>query len=278
MSTLSRTRAVKPDAPQILELYVIGARQVSSGFQRITVGGEALGDLPRMGFDQWFRLFVPTPEQGQLKLMQMIDGQWYRHWLDMPDADRPVCRNYTIRDYRPDQQEIDIDFVLHRGPSGAVEGAAAQWSLAAAVGDPIALLDQGILFNPGAEHGDILVVCDETGVPAAEGIARDLPRDQIGHFVLEVASADDIRTLETPDRVTVRWVLRDTESGYGDASAVPGRLAGIAGLETNAGATTYVYAVGEASFVTGLRSRLAERGVDKDNIDFCAYWRADRER
>lgn len=275
---LSRTKAIRPDAARVCTMRVVGTESVSSSFQRVTLAGADATfdeDFVYMGFDQWFRLFLPTASQTGLALPTGDAEGWYTRWLAMDDDARPLVRNYTIRDARRGDSgwQIDVDFVVHRSPeTGEVEGSAAGWALAARPGDTVGILDQGTIFNTSGSVGDILVIADETGLPAAQGIARSLPEGSRATFALEVPHADDRSPLVSDADITTVWIERE------DSAALPGRaaLAALHGMELES--TGYVYAVGEASFVLDARSHARSAGIPKSQVDFCAYWRPERRK
>lgn len=245
-------------------LEVVRTERISPNFVRVTVGGEQLADLANHGYDHWFRLFLPV-ESGEtsFKLPKRVDLLGYMQYLRMPEATRPPMRNYTVREFRPDQLELDIDFVVHGD-----EGLATRWATRTQPGDAIALIDQGrgFEFDPTAENH--LFVTDETGLPAVGGILRDLPRDARGTAIIELPHADDARELGAPDGITVEWLVRD-------ADARPGSLALDAVTAwTPPSGTLSAYLVGEQALATGARRWLVnELGVPKKAITFVGYWR-----
>ena len=56
-----------------------------------------------MGFDQWFRIFLPLGGDEGLERIpakaQKLFG--YLKYLRIPDGMRPVMRNYSVRAFRP---------------------------------------------------------------------------------------------------------------------------------------------------------------------------------
>jgi hypothetical protein len=48
----------------------------------------------------------------------------------------------------PDGPELDVDFVLHGSAADGTAGPAAVWARNCARGDAVAVLDEGIGFNP----------------------------------------------------------------------------------------------------------------------------------
>lgn len=256
----------KPVDPHVLLLEVVTSERVSANVVRVTLGGAGLSRFTPLGFDQWFRLFLPRPGQDTLKLPTRTSGLWYAQYLATAKPKRPYVRNYTVRAYRPDG--LDVDFVVHVDPAGH-SGPASTFALEARPGDQVGLLDQGVGYHPRADHDWTLLVADETGLPAVAGICASLPDDARGVAIVELPSLDDVQDFRVPAGVDLRWVARDGGDG------VPGRLA----LETLRGADlptgpVWAYLVGESALATGGRRHLVQdRQVPKTNIDFIGYWR-----
>ncbi|OII25377.1 siderophore-interacting protein [Frigoribacterium sp. MCBA15_019] len=316
MST--RRPPVKPADPRVHRLEVLRSERVSPSFQRVTVVGDDLHEFGDMGFDQWFRLFLPLPGSDSLRLPRATTSLWYAQYLAIPEAERPHCANYTVREFRPagsagaglgagaagavgfSRAELDIDFVLHRGESGELEGGAAIWACAARPGDALGLLDQGVLFNAPDDATEIHLVADETGLPGTEGIVRSLHRASVGSVIQEVPTRGDVRPLDAPDGVEVTWVVRDeldarelharelggravggraVDGGDGAAlggagGAAPGEGALAALLSRSAAdPRAYAYVVGESALATGGRRHLHAAGLPKNRITFSGYWK-----
>jgi len=271
----------QPEAPSSVWLMTVArTSRPSSSFVRITLGTDDARfaqTFEALGHDQWFRLFMPI--DGVLELPYGDAEGWYSRWLEMDERVRGVIRNYTVREARRVESgwELDVDFVVHRSPvTGEVEGVAAKWALAAQPGDTVGFLAQACIFDAdnGAEH--VVVIADESGVPAAEGIAASLGTDIRSTFVLEVPHDDDPRTLKsdagaaTDVRSTVHWMVRDDDA-LQPGSVILEHLDGVE-LPTE----SYVYIVGEAAFVLAARAALLGRGIPKAQIRTCAYWRRGR--
>ena len=112
------------------------------------------------------------------------------------------------------------------------------------------------------------LVADETGLPAVAGICATLPAGASGLAIVEVPSADDALDFEHPAGITVRWVVREH-------GVKPGTLA-LQALKEAAlpVAPFHAYLVGEQALPTdGRRHLVTERGVSKDLVSFCGYWR-----
>src|SRR5690606_35370846 len=106
------------------------------------------------------------------------------------------------------------------------------------------------------------------------GICASLPASAAGIALVEVPTADDVLEFERPDGVEVRWIVRDPASKPGaEALAM---LEALTDLPSGAGVHAYV--VGEQALATGGRRHLVnERGLDKDAVSFCGYWRMEGE-
>lgn len=273
--TQPRTKSVRPDA-RVHEMVVTRTHALSPSFVRLTFAGVLPAfdeEFVARGDDQWFRLFLPGAS-GMLTLPDGGGDGWYRRWLAIPEPQRPVVRNYTVRQARRGDGgwEVDADFVLHADDHGRPDGVAARWAVAARPGDRVGLLDQGVLFTASdaaaaiADGGRIWLVADETGLPGVESILRSLPDGAPVTCLLEVPTDADRRPLPSPADVQVRWLVRD-QSGPRLLSEVE-----TAGLRP----ADYLYAVGEAGTATGARAIARRAGLPPQQIDFCAYWRPAR--
>jgi NADPH-dependent ferric siderophore reductase len=254
----------KPVDPSVLLLEV--------NVVRVTLGGDALRRFTPQGFDQWFRLFLPRAGQDVLRLPTRTSALWYAQYLATPKPKRPHVRNYTVRQFRTDPYEMDVDFVVHTGTDGGC-GPATSFALSARPGDPVGLLDQGVGYNPRHSHDWTLLVADETGVPAVAGICAGLPITATGLAIVEIPTRADAQNIPAPPGFTLRWVVRD-EAGVDD-HAVPGRLA-LATLRDSdlPSGAVYGFLIGESKLATGARRHLVEdRGVPKAHLDFVGYWR-----
>lgn len=243
------------------------AEQISPRIRRITLAG---GDLPRfvpLGFDQWVRLAVPVQDDTEFdRLAPRFDMRGYLHYLTLPRSTRPVIRNYTIRQTRTDPVEVDIDFVVH-----GEEGVAGPWACHTEPGEEVAFIDQGCGWRSTALSTSpdwLLLVADESGLPAVAGVLRDLPRDATGHAVIELVDPADRQETGAPDGVVVQWLTRGHHDAPGSAA-----LEALHALDFPPG-TPYAFAVGEQALATGARRHLVnDRGVSKANVTFSGYWR-----
>jgi len=262
---------VKPTSQELLHLTVLRTERLSAHWMRITLGGGDIDRFEPMGYDQWFRIFLPLGgDEGLERIPAKANRIFgYLKYLRIPDGMRPVMRNYTVRAHRPATAaagaELDVDFVLHG--TGPTAGPASRWAAAARPGESVVIIDEGLGFNPERGVDRVVLVADETGVPAVAGVCASLPATATGVVLVEAPAAEDALPFDAPEGVEVRWLVRD-------ADAKPGTAALAALQEVAApGDGTHWFIVGEQSLPTSARRHLVAQGVDKNAISFVGYWR-----
>lgn len=317
-----------------LDAEVLRIEDLSPSFRRFTLGGPG---MERFGIDGpprdlRIKLLLPaaSPEDlrsgaatrydlpGLLERMEGEEGSWYQAWLQVDPAVRGAMRTYTVRAWRPAAGEIDVDVVLHTPAEAEPVGPAERWARSARPGDRLHVLGPdreapaptaGIEFRPAATS-DLLLVGDETAVPAVASIVSSLPADARGRALLEVPLAADALAVAAPAGVEVTWLPREgrpqgalleeavrallrpaaarteveLEEVDVDATILWETPAGAAGAPEAAAAVPAghgpdfsAWIAGEAGVVTGLRRYLVrEVGVDRRRVSFMGYWRIGR--
>jgi NADPH-dependent ferric siderophore reductase len=176
-----------------------------------------------------------------------------------------ALRSYTARRQDPPAGEVEIDFVLHG------DGPAATWAAAAAPGAPLAVAGSGSLGErPAAE---VLLVGDETALPAITRILGAARPGTRGVALVEVADAAEEQPLPAPDGVAVRWLHRD--------GAQPGESTlladAVAALEPFAGPEVFAWVGAESAAVRTIRADLRSRwGLGRAQHHAIGYWRRGR--
>ncbi|MGO2755727.1 cobalamin ABC transporter ATP-binding protein [Brachybacterium alimentarium] len=283
--------------------------------------------------DMRIKMVIPGPEASADHFAGVRPGamadptffaEWYRQWLQIDPRDRGWMRTYTVRDFRAaghpgnvsEHPEIDVDFVLHLEPEQAFgSGVAAHWAHHAEVGDTVSMLGPnkhlvgpdygGIEFRPGTAR-TVLLVGDETALPAIGSILESLPASITGHALVEIPDASDEQHLLTRSGVQVRWLPREGRPHGELLSAEVKRLMSedaqafhaecpdgdespVAELEdvdvdssilweTSTGhGAFYAWLAGEAGVIKSLRRHLvSELGLDRKQVSFMGYWRTGR--
>jgi len=299
--------------PMILdEVEVTSVELLSPSFVRVELGGAVLADFGVDGplYDQRIKLVFPN-DAGNLPSFEGADDSWWNTWLEIPASERGHMRTYTVRDVRGTgvDTRLVVDLVLHLD-DGAT-GPGAEWAARAAVGDRLITMAPrrgrefgGIEFAPGTATS-LLLVADETAVPAVCSILEDLPPDAVGAAFLEVPVRGDVLDVRGPEGVEVFWLPRDGQPlGARVHPAVLAHLGTPVGGPLDEGDdvdpdlwetptysssgepvenTTvvghdldglYAWIAGESGMVTALRRHLVrELGMDRRQVAFMGYWR-----
>ncbi|WP_154606322.1 siderophore-interacting protein [Arthrobacter sp. AQ5-05] len=300
----NEVEAIRP--MRAFEVRVGAARLLTPHFLRITFTGPELdlfgSNADGLTLDLRIKLLIPSPGHALPQLRSVhgsLSDDWYQQWRSLDESTRGVMRTYTVRALRPG--ELDVDFVLHLGGDS---GPAAEWAAAARPGDPMTLIGPcarwgdclGIEFAPG-DPQRVLLVGDETAVPAIAAILESLPPHVRGHAVLEVPTAEDFLDMSTAAKVDIRWHARNGnahgEALERDVRTVVVPAACLRGKEpddvdvdatilwetpgTVPTAGLYAWIAGEAATVRELRRYLvSEVGMNRNAVAFMGYWRQGR--
>jgi NADPH-dependent ferric siderophore reductase len=245
-------------------LTVAAVTELGPRMRRVTFAGDELAAWESVAPDQQVKLFfardggvprVPDPPADRSDV-----PEWYRRYLAMPEPERPWMRSYTVRRHLPEQQQVEIDFVLHEGSSGP----ASAWAAVAAPGDVIGLYGPAVAhFRPAPPGAVQLLAGDETALPAIAALLETLAPSLRATVHVQVTDAADEQELTTDGDVAVHWHHR------GSTSLIDGvRAAGMPdGLE-------HGWLAGEASEVRALRRLLVDDwGMAKSAVGFTGYWR-----
>jgi NADPH-dependent ferric siderophore reductase len=310
---------VKSTGPTVLitQARVQATERLSPAFVRVTLESPAFVDLGVEGFDTRLKLVFPGPT-GSLPPVPDSPEAWYAAWIGTPETTKSPMRTYTVRDViqEGDARLLVVDLVVHEhGP----QGPACRWALGARPGDQIQVIAPhrrgleygGTEFAPG-EHRELLLVADETALPALTRILTDLEPGFSGRAFVEVPSMEDALEVDTPDGLEITWLTRDgAEHGrrlveevrrhFGlaplDPASLPAEVPHELGIEiwetpsySSAGEDVearpqhpvsgcqrhdlYAWIAGESWIVRALRRCLVtELGVERGQVAFMGYWR-----
>ncbi len=229
--------------PMILDEVVVRAvERIAPSYVRVSLGGPSVGEIGVDGplYDQRFKLVFPNAT-GDLPDLGGMDDSWWETWLQIPEHERGSIRTYTIRDLLPgddrDAALLVVDIVVHEPVEKDGEdhsGPGNRWALGASVGDRLITLAPrrghdfgGIEWSPG-DATRLLLVGDETALPAIRGILRDLPDDATGAAFVEVpVSGDILGDVRVPPGMGITWLPRNgTPRGEALHAAVIEHLTG----------------------------------------------------
>jgi NADPH-dependent ferric siderophore reductase len=306
--------------PSVLltEATVHSVVRLTPAFVRIELASPAFADLGEDGFDTRFKVVLPG-STGELPPIPEAPEDWYESWMSTPDGVRSPMRTYTIRDVVRDGDEVRLvaDFVVH-DDQGHGQGPACRWALAAEPGDVIQVIAPhratsygGTEFDPGSRR-HLLLIGDETAVPAITRILEDLGPGYTGEVFVEVPSSADILDLPGRNGFSISWCARNDDAcgrrlvqevrrhlglpPSTEFEALPETPSNLdidvwetprysaAGEDVEAQLhtrsvghdldDTYAWIAGESWLVKALRrSLVSELDVDRSQVAFMGYWR-----
>jgi len=289
---------------RLFDLALVRLCELTHSLSRLTFHGPDVSQMATHAPDQRIKIFFPDAAGRPAALPDRPD--WYAVYRAMPPQTRPVMRTYTIRHLRPQAGEVDIDFVLH-----GEAGPASRWAIRARPGDPVQFVAPnrahvgevgGYEWKPTTGTRHVLLIADETALPAVSGILESLamqPSPPSTQAFIEVGDTDDIMDLPTWPQLDLAWLPR--------SQSTDGRPPMVAALHrarlpaTKAAAATnalpdvdiesqilwdlaapddagfYAWIAGEAASVLAIRHHLVtERGMDRRSLNLMGYWRRGR--
>ncbi len=228
---------------------VIGTSLLSPVMRRVVLGGPGLADFASSGHpDEWLRLFVPAEAVGA------------------PGPD-PLDRWYSVRRWDPAAGELTVDIVVHE------HGVATTWAERAAPGDVIAVSAPNGRFDPLPDTDWLLVVADQTALPAASRILEELAPGRRAYAILEAPDPDSLVPITSAGEVDVDWRFHPVPASLGSPLTAATREFA---LPPGQG---YVWMAGEASCSRDIRRYVRhDLGWKPARYDIVGYWRPEAER
>lgn len=251
------------------ELEVCRVADVTPGMRRVTLTGTQLETFTNAdghvepaftstGFDDDIRLLFAYPGETDPVLPVMVDGS-----VTFAAGRRPLARAYTVRRYDPRTRELEVDFVVHGS------GVATAWARGAGPGDRMHIAGPSVSQGLPEDCEHLLVVGDETALPAIARLLEGLPADTRGQVFVEIANSAHIQSVRELPGVSVTWLPRE--------GAEPGTTSLLLDAVTAAewcDERVFAWLAGEQATVRSLRRYLIrDRGIAKTDIDFTGYWK-----
>ncbi len=179
-------------------------------------------------------------------------------------APRPPSRTFTPRRFDARASRLEIEFVLH----GA--GLAANFAKRAKAGDTLWVAAQpGGGYEVPPATSQLVIVADDTSLPAAGTILEALPAHCRVQALCEVATRDEERALSPGFAGSPTWLHRAPQSSR------PGALleAAVAALPALPDDVSFWIAC-EAGAMRRIRDfLLRERNVDRSRLHTRGYWK-----
>lgn len=283
---------------RLFDVKLARKRHLSPSMLSLVFNGPDVAQMKSDAPDQRIKILLPA-EDGSMPALPN-DGEWYQTILSLPKEKRPLLRTYTLRHLDPERQELTIEFVSH-----GTEGPASAWAINAEPGDSLVIVapnaacesdSGGYEWTPPDALRNALLIADETALPAAKGILERLSRQENPPRVqafFEVPDAEDCVDLHAYTFADIVWLPRKPAfASHGEClvEAIKSRVnvpnggrqqdvqeeaEGELLWDRAQGRNTefYGWVAAESTVVKRLRRHLiGERGVDRDAINFMAYW------
>jgi len=253
-STAQAPRRARPQTVlEVLETSWVGPHMV-----RVVAGGPGFAAFTTNEHtDKYVKIFFAKPELG---LEPPYDVQALRETLAPEDL--PVTRTYTVRWVDAEAQRLAIDFVVHGD-----EGLAGPWAASVRPGERIVFAGPGGGYAPDPSADHHVLVGDDSALPAIAAALEALPRDAVGHALVEVATDADVQPVDAPAGVEVTWLLRG-DAPAGEASLLADAVTALDWPDGR----VQVFAHGEREAMKALRRVFADRGVPRADLSLSGYW------
>lgn len=241
------------------EMRVVAAFDVTRHMRRVVLAGERLDRFAEGGLH--VRLLFPP--KGRALVWPRLGGDGCPVWPD--GADAVTARVYTLRHVDLEAGEVFIDIFRHDGD--ATPGS--DFALTARPGDRVGMTGPGGGGVPAASA--LLLLGDETALPAIARILAALPASATARAVIEVGGTEDRQPMPSAASVSLEWMYRGAgqPGGTGRLADVLDRLA-----PEDLAPDTFVWAGCEFEDFRRMRRRLrSDWKLPRDRHLVVAYWR-----
>ncbi|GAA1811461.1 siderophore-interacting protein [Luedemannella flava] len=220
----------------------------------MVAGGPGLARLRPSPFtDSYLRIVIPQPG-----VHYPADFDLRQICAELPRADWPRTRTYTVRALDPVAGELVIDFVNHGRP-----GLVPPWLAALRPGDRVFVGDLRGRYRPDGAADWHLLAGDLVALPAIAATLEAMAPGTRATVLVEVADVADELPLRTAADVEIRWVHR---AGGGSLTQAVRSL-------TFAPGVVQAFVHGEGGAIQDLRRHLlGERGMTRDLLSISGYW------
>lgn len=247
---MSKEEKRKPKrSPRLLT--VKQARRLTRNMIRVTFAGDALSGFPT------------NREGGNCKIMLPVDGQSREDFvLQLENGPKPVTRTYTVRAFREDSLELDIDFVAHGD-----NGPASRWAIQAGPGSFCGFAGPSLPKLTTFHADAYLLAADMSALPVAAVTLEAMPRDSTGVAIFEILSEADRQEIDAPPGIDIRWIVSPDPHKPSHAQEEI-----IRSLKWSGSLQTCI--AGESGVIRSLRAYLHnEMAVPRENTYISGYWK-----
>ena len=257
---LARLTRVRREPPPLRPVTVESRVQLSPRLVRLTLIGDDLRDLVVDEPAASVRLLVPSPGTDDL-----VIPEWDGNEFLLPDGSRPALRTFTPLRVDNEAGRLDVEIVRH--PGGVVSG----WAEHVEPGAPAAISGPGTGYRYPDDAHTLIVLADETALPAALQLAVTAPATLALSIHVEVIRSEATIDVDLRGGDSIEWHV--TEPG-----ATPG--AGLVDVVRSLDVLSEgvdLWAAGEASAMHAIRGHLFDTlGVARSRATVRGYWKPAR--
>jgi len=228
---------------RIRKIKVVNISQLSPNMKRFTFSSNDLNDFPENQNGGYIKFLFPKT------LSEKKDS---------------LARPYTIRNFRKQKLELDIDFSYHSGN----QGYATKWASKAKIGDEIVISGPGSKQKISMNSKWYFFVGDMTSLPAISAYLEELPENAVGFSVIEITSIDDKINLTKPEHMKIKWVIKSKQNK--NFKEFINAVRGVNWLNGN----PYVWVACEFNKMKYLRDFFQnEKKISKKEMYISSYWK-----
>lgn len=244
--------------PNLREAKVAAAEDVTPHMRRVKFSCADVA--PYIGGEMHVRVLIPP--KGRTPVWPMFRPDAGLAWPK--GEDRLVVRAYTIRKVDVERSEVWIDFFQHNEPGVATPGG--DFARDTQEGDVVALLGPGSGGVPAARS--IVMIGDESALPAIARIAEEVPAGTDIKALIEVIDANEEQPLPTAGRIDIRWLHRANYPAGATCMLADEAKKLLASISED----TFVWVACEKQDVRAIKPYLKSRGHDKSLMYVAWYW------
>ncbi len=168
---------------------------------------------------------------------------------------------YTIKNFS--ENEIKMWFVLH-----SHSGNLGNWAEKAEADDQAILWGPRSMFSPSVKYDHLILIADETGIPAMKTICENNKNFIRCTTFYEVIDESCQIPTKGENNILENWVHRDDDDpGEGEKL-----LKSLKAFELPK-EDFYIFGAGEARQMMKIRKFFKEKGVLKDQMHITGYWK-----
>jgi len=257
---LARLTRVRREPPPLLPVTVTERVELTPRMIGLTFDGDGLRHLTVEQPAMSVRLLIPTPGTDTL-----VIPDWNGNEFLLPDGRRPALRTFTPLNVDNDAGRLEVEIVRHPG------GTVSEWAETVQPGARAAISGPGSGYSYPTGADTLIVLADETALPAAIQLAEMTPDGLTSRVHVEVVAGAARRAVDLPGRHTLDWYVTDPGESPG------GRIVDVVRSLDALADGTHIWAAGEASAMQAIRTHLFDTlGLQRKRATVRGYWKPAR--